>query len=157
MPAKTLLSIPFYKIAGTFKQMIQFYDLETFETMIEYVGPWDIELLSQWPWQLKWPKSERRKNLMVKRLHLQGPAKCSLLNSLLWEAPQAPGGRPWGSGEGRTKARITAAFKVGTLMTFHPLPPWRVNLFKRDHLVTSTTLSLVFLGYTLNQNYNVLI
>ena len=54
----------------------------------------------------------------------------------------------------RTKIKRRAvAFIVVTQLTFHPLPLWIVNLiewYPSVHLVTSATLYIVFLGYTVN-------
>ena len=51
---------------------------------------------------------------------MQWPDEVSLLHYILEEAPQAPGGRCGDQVRARTKAISTAAFIVGTQLTFYP-------------------------------------
>ena len=72
-------------------QWPQFYDLETFKPMIEYLGPWDGKLLT-----LRFISALncKKKNGLAARLNLGWPVNGSVVHSILWKAPQAPGGMP---------------------------------------------------------------
>ena len=65
--------------------------------MIEYACPWDTKNVDLKIY--KCLKLEDKKNGLAARLHLGWPVNVSVVDSILWEASQAPGERHLGPGD----------------------------------------------------------